>query len=71
MRVRGLKQQTGLDLADDAVSHPVRVRGLKLDFDPGFQSVTLTSHPVRVRGLKRRYRKRIAGNIKIENSESE
>ena len=32
-------------------SHPVRVRGLKLEFEVN-HGVVKTSHPVRVRGLK-------------------
>ena len=36
---------------EEMASHPVRVRGLKLDTEAG-KKVLQPSHPVRVRGLK-------------------
>ena len=52
MRVRGLKQ-SHLDSYNWCylLSHPVRVRGLKLELEVN-HGIVKTSHPVRVRGLK-------------------
>ena len=46
------------------MSHPVRVRGLKLVVTSG-EGLDVVSHPVRVRGLKRNYyrEKVVTGNV--------
>ena len=50
MRVRGLKLAIAHEVAM-ARSHPMRVRGLKLD-DGAQGAISVMSHPMRVRGLK-------------------
>jgi len=52
VRVRGLKQFADSHMHRRRLSHPVRVRGLKLNWLPVIPAKALTSHPVRVRGLK-------------------
>ena len=45
-------------------SHPVRVRGLKLNDEAAIDD-TVESHPVRVRGLKPRFAEQKGGNITV------
>ena len=54
MRVRGLKLASDCTSFGHALSHPVRVRGLKQELVESMLERGWMSHPVRVRGLKLR-----------------